>query len=585
MAGLPNLIGLLHRADWTRLSLSAELRSETDRNLLPRPRRENQPQALWYRAWPAQQQDNGRYVRRGALLIGPGGRWRLEGPVPGQDAEGEAGEGNDGERGWSSRPPEMDAPPPLPVQMGAAYPPPPELFCPSGLLGGYTLEELGPVTVAGRDAIAVAATPRRDVLGSGSAELPYDRIEFAVDAELGILLRRAETARGELVTLTELTDLTMNPPEAVDPARFTAPPGSHHGETLGEELREKLGGPGWTAVDRAAGGLGALIRHTPHRPGHGAAGEPPEAMPSPDPAPLAPADDSPPPDEVLDLLYRSGEPRDLGATARQWRDLVAVAAWLPEGIRAVGGGGFASLFDTTTLGSNVARTDTRLRVSGPDRYRLDFSTRPQRNAPKTVACDGERRWRVFQDRTVIGPAAPLRGDIAFLADSCWLLRGRLSGGAELTYRGRPARQLRVTPVPGDAGMAVAGSLLTFPAGEIVGAPVGAIADAPADAIVDAETGCLLRLISYAGDTLAIWSELDDISTEPADPDEFRVHVPPGTRTVEESGNPLTDAFAAMPGLAGTAARAAAETVTRTTSAVSAARSFLDDLRGQRRPPS
>jgi hypothetical protein len=422
------------------------------------------------------------------------------------------------------------------------------------------------------------------VAGSGRAELPYDRIEFAVDAELGILLRRAETARGELVTLTELTDLTMNPPEAADPGRFTAPPGSHHGETMGEELREKLGGPGWTAADRAAGGLGALIRHAPHRPGHGAAGEPPEAMPSPDPAPLEPADDSPPPDEVLDLLYRSGEPRDLGATARQWRDLVAVAAWLPEGIRAVGGGGFASLFDTTTLGPNVTRTDTRLRVSGPDRYRLDFSTRPQRNAPKTVACDGERRWRVFQDQTVIGPAAPLRGDIAFLADSCWLLRGRLSGGAELTYRGRPARQLRVTPVPGDAGMAV-GSLLTFPAAEIVGAPVGEIGDGPADAIVDVETGCLLRLISYAGDTLAIWSELDDISTEPADPDEFRVHVPPGTRTVEETGNPLTDTFAATPGLAGTAIRAAAETVTRTTSAVSAARTFLDDLRGRPRPPS
>jgi hypothetical protein len=37
----------------------------------------------------------------------------------------------------------------------------------------------------------------------------------------------------------------------------------------------------------------------------------------------------------------------------------------------------------------------------------------------------------------------------------------------------------------------------------------------------------------------------------------------------------------MSGLAGTAARAAAETINRTTSAVSAARSFLDDLRGRR----
>src|SRR5579862_7827316 len=243
MAGLPELIGLLYRADWTRLSLSAELRSETDREPPPHRSREG-----WYRAWPGQRQDNGRYVRRGALLIGPGGRWRLEGSVPGRGAEGAAAEGNDGEHGWSWRPPEVGGPPPLPVKVGVAYPPPPELFRPSGLLGGFTLEVLGPVTVVGREAIAVAATPRRDVLGSGSAERSYDRIEVAVDAELGILLRRIETSGGELVTLTELTDVTMNPPEAADPARFVPPPGSHRAETLEEnqrDQRERLSGPGW----------------------------------------------------------------------------------------------------------------------------------------------------------------------------------------------------------------------------------------------------------------------------------------------------------------------------------------------------
>ena len=104
---------------------------------------------------------------------------------------------------------------------------------------------------------------------------------------------------------------------------------------------------------------------------------------------------------------------------------------------------------------------------------------------------------------------------------------------------------------------------------------------PTDAIVDAETGCLLRLISYADDTLAIWSELDDISTEPTDPDEFRVHVPPATRTVEETGNLIANAVAVMPGVKGTAARAAAEAANRTAGAVSAARSLLDDLRGHR----
>ena len=570
MAGLPEVIGLLYRADWTRLSLSAELRSETDREPLPRLSREGR--SRWYRAWPWQRQDNGRYVGGGALLVGPGGRWRLECPVPGLGAEGEAAEGNDGERGWSWRPPEMGGPPSLPVKVGVAYPPPPELFCPSGLLGGFTLEVLGPVTVAGRDAIAVAAAPRRDVLGSRSAERPYDRIEVAVDAELGILLRRIETSGGELVTLTELTDVTMNPPEAADPARFAPPPGSHRSETLEENRRETLSGPGWAAADLVLGGLGALIRHVPQLLGRGGAGEQPEAMPSPDPAPLEPADGSPPPDEVLDLLYRSGEPRDLGATARQWLDLIAMAAPLPEGLRAAGHGGFGDLLDAITPEMSVARTETRLRVSGPDRYRLDFPRRPRRIDSTTIACDGERRWQVFQDRILVGPAAPLRDHIAFLADSCWLLRRQLSGGAELTYRGRPARQLRVIPVPGDAEVAP-GPLMTFTTDTIV--------DAPTDAIVDAETGCLLRLISYAGDTLVIWSELDDISTEPAGPDEFRVHVPPGTRIVEETGNLITDAAAAMPGVKGTAARAAAEAVNRTVDAVSAARSFLDDLRGHR----
>jgi hypothetical protein len=359
--------------------------------------------------------------------------------------------------------------------------------------------------------------------------------------------------------------VTMNPPEAADPARFAAPPDSNRSESPGENPGATLSGPAW-AADLAAGGLGALIRHVPHLLGHGAPGEQPEAMPSPDPAPLEPADDSPPTDDVLDLLYRSGEPRDLSATARHWLDLVAMASAVsaPDVLRAAGRGGLSDLLDAITPEMNVALTEARLRVSGPDRYRLDFSRRPRRIDSTTIACDGERRWRVFQDRILVGPAASLRGDIAFLADACWLLRGRLSGGAELTYRSRPARQLRVTSTPGGEEV-VLGPLMTY----------------PADAIVDAETGCLLRLISYTGDTVVTWSELDDISTEPADPDEFRVHVPPGTRTVEETGNLITDAAAVMPGVKGTAARAAAEAVNRTAGAVSAARSFLDDLRGHR----
>jgi len=218
-----------------------------------------------------------------------------------------------------------------------------------------------------------------------------------------------------------------------------------------------LTGPPWTGW-RAA--IDVLIRHAPHRPGRGAAGEQPEAMPSPDPAPLEPADASPPPDEVLDLLYRSGEPRDLGATMRRWYDQAPMAVGVSQSIRASGSGGYADLLDTMARGVHVARTDARLRVSGPDRYRLDhYSPRPGRGAPTTIACDGERRWRVYQDRTMVGPAAPLKDPIASLADSCWLLRTRLSGGAELTYRGRRARQLRVTRVPGGEDWVAGGLIL------------------------------------------------------------------------------------------------------------------------------
>src|SRR4029079_7971866 len=116
------------------------------------------------------------------------------------------------------------------------------------------------------------------------------------------------------------------------------------------------------------------------------AGAQPEAMLSLAPPPREPAEGSPPPDEVLDLLYRSGEPRDLGATARRWLDQAAMAARVPESLRAAGSGGCAALCDTMTRGMNVARTDARLRVSGPDQYRLDYySPRPDRGAPKTIA--------------------------------------------------------------------------------------------------------------------------------------------------------------------------------------------------------
>ena len=254
-----------------------------------------------------------------------------------------------------------------------------------------------------------------------------------------------------------------------------------------------------------------------------------------------------------------------GAAVRRWNDTKAVWGQVPGTFRAAGHGGVGYLLDTVTRNETVTLTAGQLRIGGPELYYLDYSSWQGSPGPLVMACDGEQYWGIHENRARVGPARPMAGDIASLVGSSWLLGKRLSGGVEITYHGRRGYHLRVTR--GD-GAAHEGPTMFY----------------PADAIVDAETGCLLRLIAYDGDAPAEWWELDDVTTEPgdtADPAGFRPHIPPGTRVVEETGNPITDYTAAIPGPAGTATRIAFETVHRTAGAVSAARSFLDDLRGRR----
>jgi hypothetical protein len=285
-------------------------------------------------------------------------------------------------------------------------------------------------------------------------------------------------------------------------------------------------------------------------------------MPSPEPAAVLSEDGAPVSDDLLGLLYRSGENPVLAATMHEWRDSAAVTARMAESARAAGHGGVGYLLDSidaAARGKTVAHREARLRVDGRDRYRVDylFDPRPGARNPRTIACDGERRWEAYEAVTVVGPAWPLPHEIANLADSSWLLRCRLSGGTPITYRGRAAYQLT--------------------AAKGAGWPPEALMFFPADVIVDAELGCLLRLISYAGDSPASWWELRDVSASPGEPGEFQ--VPPDVRTVEETGNPFADAAASMPGAAGHAVRTAVDVVKRTTGVVSAARGFMDDLLG------
>ena len=82
-----------------------------------------------------------------------------------------------------------------------------------------------------------------DVRLGGDAAARVRRARRRHKPELGILLRRIETSGGELVTLTELTDVTMTPPEAADPARFAPPPGSNRSEDPAAGLPKWSTGP------------------------------------------------------------------------------------------------------------------------------------------------------------------------------------------------------------------------------------------------------------------------------------------------------------------------------------------------------
>ena len=585
MTDLQGLIGLLYRADWTRLSLAVDVHSERDQDLSTSRMSAMRPpwarEGLGRRFWPdsassplaweeaTSEEAEGYHSWDTRLLIAPGGRYRQEY----RDEPSGRVIGGDGERSWVWRP--QDPEPPEASIDVKPKPPLDELFCPSELLEGFTLEVRGPVTACGRDAIAVVATPRVsfEPLPRPSTRSLCDQLEVIVDAELGILLRYEATFEGQRLNLTELTAVALDPPEAADLSRFEPPAGSRIGQDPRENLRETFSGPGWEVAQAilglAAGGLGASVRFGPHRQGRGNFSEEDlqPAMPPAEPAVLEPEGGPPPPDDLLYLLYRSGENPVFTAIVDGWHDTSAVTARIPDSVRATGHGGMGYLIDSLaaeTHGKPVGHKVSRLRVSGLDKYRVDYLSRSRgRNQTKTVACDGEHRWQVFAAQTMVGPPIPMPLNVAKLVDSSWLLGCRLSGGAEISYRGRRAYQFRVAK-HGD---------------DFQAAPLLFL---PGDVIVDAELGCLLRLISYAGDRPALWYELSAISTEPVSAGEFSLDVPPGVRVVEETGNPFTDAAAVMPGAAGSAVRTAADVVRRTSDAVSATRSFLDDLLGRSR---
>jgi hypothetical protein len=490
MTGEPDLISLLYRADWTQLTLSAQVNDGS------------------------------------TLLIAPGRRYRLQAP--------DYLAGCDGGRPWEVSQDDGAGTQETVHRVRGPRPPLDQLLCPAQLLKRSRLDVTGHVSVLGRDALRVVVTRRpgtRD--GMGAAQSRAGRVEALVDAELGILLSYEWTASrqpagseaagsqgdgseaeaSDASEVIELVSLDLSP--VIDPALFIPPPGSRIGKRPGETLGG--GGLAWqgvkTAAGLAAGGLGAWIRYAPGGLRRPSAAITVEGIPRDDPVPVLSPDGRPSgpqvSDDILRLLHGSGA-AEFAATWHHWADFGAMLSQVPAGARRTGFGGLGLLVDSIAERPSAFHLTSALRIGGLGQYQIDHAAQSARS-PATIACDGQRRWQVYSDKVTEGPAEPA-SEIADLVDVSWLLECRLSGGAQVMVGDRPAYRIDVA-----RGGALPSASLMFPA---------------AVAAVDAELGIMLRLTSYLGGKPVWRDELRDITTAPGD---FRVDIPPDLPVCEETG--------------------------------------------------
>ena len=576
------LVGLLYRADWTRLALAGTVRGaerlpETtfthhSWNWGAAPRSHPFPfpppgQPDWMTGFDAEPRGAER-----SLVLAPGRRYRVT------SADGSRVTGCDGERGWQWF---TDLPPDTEVTFDRRPGPPvPQLLAPAWLLLGYRLTVGAETTAAGRPGTAVTGVARtgsrRGVVGS--TLLPWglerrpERVAAVIDAEFGIVLRRelwlgdADTDAGAEADADTDADadvmefLSVEFGGSAEPSVFTAPEGSFFGEGPrggGPSERRPVDEAGLAALKLvgglAAGGLGAAVKYTPRRQADpfaaATAEDPDDVMPTDAPLPGWAADGTddgdgrgPVGDDVLDLVYRGGLDLALFAgTLHEWTDADVVAGALlravPEPARRAGFGGVGFLVDAILTdergGGHTGHAVYRVRVGGWDRYRVDRVRRvPPTPARKprwrrhdrdalTIACDGERTFEVFDDEVRVGPASLL--DEGPHVDLSQLL----DASWLLTARLSGGEAVEVDGRPAHRVIATAGT------GPVMGAPLRWLPAwwLPAVAVVDASSGRLLRLTRYRNGKVATVLELRSLSDGGSD--DFGFTPPEGLPVVEE----------------------------------------------------
>jgi hypothetical protein len=486
MPGKRKLIPLMFRADWGSLSLSAEVTG-----MGPDPVH---------------------------LLIAPGDRFR-------EEAAGMV-LGCDGAHRWAWPAPgkqEFDLHPPIA-----------NLLCPSQLLAGHKLKVRGQTSACGRDAWSITAWPR-----SSSMFVLYDRVQATVDAELGILLSREEFCDGEQASLVTVTDLRLNPPEANDQDRFTAPPGSVPLGTFSALFSDQALTAAKAVASVASGGLGLAIRCWPFDLAPRQSADDPEPdPPQDDPGGHGvPPDAAAPGDLLLLALYRSGAAkRGFSATVHQWDTPAGAVELLRATAGRAGIGGLNVLADAFSRGRGT-HSVVALRFGDRNRYQVEYRLPRSGPQPKMTTCDGEQRWREYDDRVAVGPATRLPVHLMRSVDASWLLGRRLSAQTETVIDGRRAFRVQIAPATPTLN-----SIDLFPS--------------RAEAVVDAELGILLRYTQYGDGEVATRVELRDVTT--GTDSDFGVEIPAGIRVVHDAGDFLDEV--PVPDPVKSAARAAASAV-------------------------
>ena len=588
---VPALVELMYQADWTSLSLALEVREFEDyeaqaRAFAPRPpwlpesgpaaNRASRPPPPDLRRDPDPDDDDlddeldaadephqSQREHAYRLLIAPGGRFRAD------DSNGQFA-GSDGRRGYEVLPPCL------------------ALLLPSWLPARFELELAGPALVAGRPAHRLIGRPRPVVTGRRSrtggryhlTPPPHDlaglnlrgvdRIDVALDAELGILLRCELMHRGQLMSRGEITALAAEPGDAAEARPFTAPPDAD--EEFGGTL---FSGPGWerakSAANAGATALNFVLRHAPHRepPAGARAGAPPDFPAAADdadwPGPPGPAEPISGP--IIRLLYEAGlRHTAFEAELRTWADATTSADAFLAAADKTTLPGVTKLGETMTERATTWRGRDAISVGLPDKYRVDYIDGGiQARKVLTEVCDGAQRWRRFADHVSVGAALPPPAAVARLADPAWLLEWKLTGGAEITEGGRRAYLIRVRPVTQPPGGAAARLAMYI--------------DTVTEVVLDADSGVVLRLLQERGGRSCLQQVLTGLTTRPqASPAEFRLEVPPGRRVIRDSGTVFDEAELSAP---------AQTAVTLTVKALSAAAKvggFLESLRDAGKRP-